>query len=155
MDSLGLFCGGYRVAFHSVDGLRDLCHDKERPLFKLLPPKLYVLRGRQSKGWWLPAATARSLATCPDRRVLMTSSGRARTSVCKNKAKRVRPSSNVANEMVSNVTFSLNTCVMCYRVITAPAYTSAGPMSLKQNGVSTFLITSGCTDLHTGHKPHW
>ena len=44
------------------------------------------------------------------------------------------------------VTFSLCTCVMCYRVITAPAYTSAGPLSLKQNGVFTFFITSGCTE---------
>ena len=40
---------------------------------------------------------------------------------------------------------------MCYFVITASAYTSAGPLSLKQNGVFTFVMTSGCIDLHTPH----
>ena len=40
----------------------------------------------------------------------------------------------------------LCTCVMCYCVITASAYTFAGPLSLKQNGVYTLVITSGCAD---------
>ena len=35
---------------------------------------------------------------------------------------------------------------MCYCDTSASAYTSAGPLSLKQNGVYTFVITSGCTD---------
>ena len=43
---------------------------------------------------------------------------------------------------------------MCYCVITASAYTSAGPLSLKQNGVVTFVITSGSTDLHTPVTHH-
>ena len=33
-------------------------------------------------------------------------------------------------------------------------YTSAGHLSLKQNGVFTFVITSGCTDQHTEHISH-
>ena len=49
------------------------------------------------------------------------------------------------------VTFSLNTCVMCYCAITAPAYTSPGPLSINQNGVFTFVITSGYTHVHTAH----
>ena len=52
------------------------------------------------------------------------------------------------------MTSSLYTCVMCYCVITAPAYTSAGLLSFKQNGVFTFVITSGCTDSHTAHSNH-
>ena len=55
---------------------------------------------------------------------------------------------------VTGVTLSLYTCVMWYCVITAPAYTSAGNLSLKQNGVVTFYITSGRTDLHTAHSTH-
>ena len=42
--------------------------------------------------------------------------------------------------------------VMCYCVISASAYTSAGPLSLKQNGVYTYVTTSGCTDSHTAHS---
>ena len=34
---------------------------------------------------------------------------------------------------------------MCHCVISASAHTSAGPLSLKQNGVFTFVITSGGT----------
>ena len=44
--------------------------------------------------------------------------------------------------------------VMCYCVIFASAYTSAGPSSLKQNGVFTFVIISGYTDSHTAHSTH-
>ena len=43
---------------------------------------------------------------------------------------------------------------MCYCVTSAPAYTSAGPLSLKQNGAFTFVITSGYTDSHTAHSTH-
>ena len=50
------------------------------------------------------------------------------------------------------VTCSLYTCIMCYCVISASAYTSAGPVSLKENGVFTFVSTSGCTDWHTAHS---
>ena len=46
------------------------------------------------------------------------------------------------------------TCVICYSVSTALAYTSAGPLSLKQNGVFTLVITSGYTDPHTAHSTH-
>ena len=46
---------------------------------------------------------------------------------------------------VTGATSSLYTCVMCYCATTASAYTSAGPLSLKQNGVCTFVITPGCT----------
>ena len=38
--------------------------------------------------------------------------------------------------------------MICYCDISASAYTSAGPLSLKQNGVYTFVITSGRTDCH-------
>ena len=44
------------------------------------------------------------------------------------------------------VTLSLYTCVRCFCVITASAYTHTGPVSLKQNGVYTLVITSCCTD---------
>ena len=50
--------------------------------------------------------------------------------------------------------FHLCTGVICYRVSTALAYTSAGPLSLKRNGVSTDHTTSGCTDQHTAHSSH-
>ena len=54
---------------------------------------------------------------------------------------------------------------MCHCVTAVSAYTSAGPLSLKQNGVYTSVITSVCTDcplrtLHTiddedeHHVPH-
>ena len=55
---------------------------------------------------------------------------------------------------LGGATCSLYTCVMCDCVISASAYTSAGRLSLKQNGVFTFVITSGCTDLHTAHVSH-
>ena len=51
-----------------------------------------------------------------------------------------------AADMRLPVTSSLCAYVMCYCVITASAYTSAGSLSLKQNGVYTKVITSGCTD---------
>ena len=41
--------------------------------------------------------------------------------------------------------FHLCTSVMCH-CVTALAHTSTGPLSLKQNGVFTHVITSGCTD---------
>ena len=53
---------------------------------------------------------------------------------------------NMEHLLEPNVTFSLYTSVICYCVTTALAYTSAGLLSLKQNGVFTFVITSGCTD---------
>ena len=43
---------------------------------------------------------------------------------------------------------------MCYCVISASVYTSAGPLSLKQNGVFTLVVTPVCTDLHTAHISH-
>ena len=44
---------------------------------------------------------------------------------------------------------------MCCCVVSASVYTSAGPLSLKQNGVFTLVITSGCTDsAHTAHSTH-
>ena len=43
---------------------------------------------------------------------------------------------------------------MCYSVIFASPYTSASPLSLKQNGVFTLVTTSGYTDLHTAHSTH-
>ena len=43
---------------------------------------------------------------------------------------------------------------MCYCVITASAYTSAGPLRLKQNGVYTLVITSGCTGCPLRHTRH-
>ena len=54
---------------------------------------------------------------------------------------------------VTGVTiFHLCTSVICYRVSTAFACTSA----LKQNGVFTYPTTPGCTDQHTGAlTPHW
>ena len=51
-------------------------------------------------------------------------------------------------------TFTCASRVMCYCVISASAYTSAGPLSLKQNGVFTQVITSGYTDSHTAHSTH-
>ena len=45
--------------------------------------------------------------------------------------------------------FHLCTSVIRYSVSSALAYTFAGPLSLKQNGVFTYHTTSGCTD------PHW
>ena len=54
---------------------------------------------------------------------------------------------HVNGHSMRTVTFSLYTCVICYRASTAPAYTSAGPLSLKQNGVDTLVIT----DSHTAH----
>ena len=42
---------------------------------------------------------------------------------------------------------------MCYCVISASAYTSAGSLSLKQNGVFTFVITSGRTDCTLRTQP--
>ena len=42
-----------------------------------------------------------------------------------------------AADMRLPVTSSLYTYVMCYCVVTASAYTPAGPLSLKQNGVYT------------------
>ena len=64
---------------------------------------------------------------------------------------------NMEHLLEPNVTFSLYTSVICYCVTIALAYTSAGLLSLKQNGVFTFVITSGCTDctprtLPTGSK---
>ena len=50
--------------------------------------------------------------------------------------------------------FHSRTRVICCRVSTALAYTFAGPLSLKQNGVFTCRTTSGCTDQHTAHSPH-
>ena len=41
---------------------------------------------------------------------------------------------------------------MCYRVISASAYTSAGILSFKQNGVFTFVIKSAYTGSHTAHS---
>ena len=52
------------------------------------------------------------------------------------------------------VTLALYTCVTCFFVILASAYTYAGPLSLQQNGVYTVVITSGCVDLHNAHAPH-
>ena len=49
-------------------------------------------------------------------------------------------------------TYHSRTRVICYRVSTALAYTSAGPLSLKQNGVFTYHTTSGCTDQHIAHS---
>ena len=43
---------------------------------------------------------------------------------------------------------------MCYSVIFASAYTSAWPLSLKQNGVFTLVTTSAYTDSHTAHSTH-
>ena len=43
---------------------------------------------------------------------------------------------------------------LCTGVSTALAYTFAGPLCLKQNGVFTFVTTSGCTDQHTAHSHH-
>ena len=51
-------------------------------------------------------------------------------------------------------TFTCALRVMCYRVISASAYTSAEPLSLKQNGVFTFDITPDYTDSHTAHSTH-
>ena len=48
----------------------------------------------------------------------------------------------------------LCTGVICDSVSTALAYTSAGPLSLKQNGVFTHHTASGCTDPHTAHSTH-
>ena len=50
--------------------------------------------------------------------------------------------------------FHFCTSVICYHVSTALANTSAGPLSLKQNGVFTYHTTSGCTDQHTADAPH-
>ena len=50
--------------------------------------------------------------------------------------------------------FHSYTRVICYRTSTAHAYTSAGPLSLKQKGVFTFVITSGHTNQHTAHSTH-
>ena len=43
---------------------------------------------------------------------------------------------------------------ICYCVNTALAYTFAGHLSLKQNGVFTSATTSGYTDSHTAHSLH-
>ena len=43
---------------------------------------------------------------------------------------------------------------MCCCDIFASAYTSAGPLRLKQNGVYTFAATSGHTDSRTAHSTH-
>ena len=45
---------------------------------------------------------------------------------------------------VSHLPCKLVSCVTVFT--TTFAYTSAGPLSLKQNGVCTSVITSGCTD---------
>ena len=55
---------------------------------------------------------------------------------------------------VTGVTFSLYTCVMCCCVISASAYTSAGPLRLKQHGVVTLVISTGFSDSHTAHSTH-
>ena len=47
---------------------------------------------------------------------------------------------------VTGVTSSLYNCVICYCVTTASAYTYSGSLNLKQNGVDTLVVTSGCTD---------
>ena len=57
-------------------------------------------------------------------------------------------------DMIKCDTFHSRTRVVCYRVSTAVAYTFAGPLSLKQNGVFTYHTTSGCTAWHTAHSPH-
>ena len=51
-------------------------------------------------------------------------------------------------------TFHSCTRFICYCVSSALAYTSAGPLSLKQNCVFTFVTTSGHTDSHTAHSTH-
>ena len=62
-------------------------------------------------------------------------------------AEKFWPETYTANRVdKKSVTSSLYTSVTCYCVTTASAYTSAGPLSLKQNGVCTLVITSGCTD---------
>ena len=44
--------------------------------------------------------------------------------------------------------------VICYCVIFASSYASAGPLSLKQNCVFTLVITWGNSDPHTAHSTH-
>ena len=44
--------------------------------------------------------------------------------------------------------------VMCCHVSTALAYTFAGPLGLKQNGVFTYQTTSGYTGQYTAHSLH-
>ena len=53
------------------------------------------------------------------------------------------------------VTSSLYTCVMCYCVIIAPAYTSAGPWSLKQNGVTRQSSHRVAPTVHCALTPRW
>ena len=53
--------------------------------------------------------------------------------------------------------FHLCTSVICHSVNIARVHSSAGPLSLKQNGVFPYHTTSCCTDqyaAHSTHKPH-
>ena len=43
---------------------------------------------------------------------------------------------------------------MCFCVISASVYTSAGPLGLKQNGVLALVTTSGYRDSHTARSTH-
>ena len=56
----------------------------------------------------------------------------------------------------SNVVRTPVLCALlaCVIVSSASAYTSAGPSSLKQNGVVTFVSTLGYTDSHIAHSTH-
>ena len=62
----------------------------------------------------------------------------------------IEPRSTLMGGLCDMFTCALVSCFYC--AISASACTSAGPFSLKQNGVFTYVITSGCTDLHTAHS---